>query len=190
MIRWILGGLLVLSAGYFLMPFFGFNHGKVADGGEKQGTPFAIDRAAPEVAEAPFDGKRAMKYAAKGLHRLHRKIDLLATSPLKRAVQTAEILYAAYDDEPQFLELELLAGGKHPKELIAWLKGKDLDASTVALVGHEPDLSRWAGFFVTGKMQGIVTMKKGAACVIDFPALPAAGKGVIAGLYRAGDFRR
>src|SRR5947209_12515186 len=62
MIRWLIGVAVVLAAGYLLMPFFGFNHGKSANGQEKPGTPFAIDRAPPEVAEAPFDGKRAMGY--------------------------------------------------------------------------------------------------------------------------------
>ncbi len=62
MIRWLFGGTVLLVAGYLLMPFFGFNHGKTADGQEKRSTPFAIDRALPEVAEVPFDGKRAMSY--------------------------------------------------------------------------------------------------------------------------------
>jgi glutaminyl-peptide cyclotransferase len=62
MIRWLIGGAVVLSAGWVLMPFFGSSHGKTADGQEKQGTPFAADRVPPEVAAAPFDGKRAMGY--------------------------------------------------------------------------------------------------------------------------------
>jgi glutaminyl-peptide cyclotransferase len=62
MIRWLIGGVLVLAAGYLLMPFFGFNHGKMADGQEKSGTPFAIDRVPAEVAAVAFDGKRAMAY--------------------------------------------------------------------------------------------------------------------------------
>ncbi len=62
MIRWLIGSALVLMAGYLLMPFFGFNHGKTAAGQDRQATPFAIDRVPPEVAEVPFDGKRAMGY--------------------------------------------------------------------------------------------------------------------------------
>jgi glutaminyl-peptide cyclotransferase len=62
MVRWLVGVVVVLAAGYLLMAFFGFNQGKTADGQEKKGTPFAIDRALPEVMEVPFDGKRAMGY--------------------------------------------------------------------------------------------------------------------------------
>jgi hypothetical protein len=71
MVRWLIGGAVVLAAGYLLMHFFGFNHeeagsfayaDKTTDGQEKPGTPFAIDRVPPEVAAVPFDGKRAMGY--------------------------------------------------------------------------------------------------------------------------------
>jgi glutaminyl-peptide cyclotransferase len=62
MVRWLIGGAVVVVAGYLLMPFIGFNHGKAADGQEKPVTPFAIDRVLPQVAEVAFDGKRAMGY--------------------------------------------------------------------------------------------------------------------------------
>ena len=62
MLRWLLGGTLVLVAGYLLMPFLPIHHDPFADGQEKQRVPFAIDRAPPEVVEVPFDGKRAIGY--------------------------------------------------------------------------------------------------------------------------------
>ena len=136
------------------------------------------------------DGKRKMKSAAKGLHRLQPGIDVLATSPLKRAMQTAEILVTACAGKLKVIELDLLSGGHPPTALIAWIKDQNPDAATVAIVGHEPDLSRWAGFFVTGKEKSIVTMKKGAACIIDFPHAPAAGMGVLAGLHQSADLRK
>ena len=136
------------------------------------------------------NGKQRMKAAARGLRRLHRKIDVLATSPLKRAVQTAKILYAVYDDAPQFLELPLLSGGHHPCDLITWLKSQNLETAAVALVGHEPDLGVCAGYFVTGREKSIVGMKKGTVCVIDFPTTLAAGKGIIAGVYHLGHLRK
>jgi phosphohistidine phosphatase len=131
------------------------------------------------------EGKRQMKGAAKGLGKLIEKIDLLATSPLKRAVQTAELVYSAYGDEPQFVELELLSGGHSAAAIVKWIKEHDLDMSTVCLVGHEPDLSRWIGFFVTGKEKSVVAMKKGMACVLEFGGAPGAGKGIISAVYSA-----
>lgn len=137
-------------------------------------------------------GKRQMKRGAKGLRKLLGKVDLLATSPLKRAVQTAEIVYDTFDDKPQFVELDLLSGdGQEPAKFIAWLKEHDLDAATtVAIVGHEPDLSHWAGWFLSGQKKGLVVMKKGAACVIDFPARLAGGRGVVFGMFQPADLRK
>src|SRR5262249_35522695 len=62
MVRWLIGGGVVLVAGCLLMPFFGFNHEKTADGQEKAASTFAADRAPAEVAAVPFHGKRAMGY--------------------------------------------------------------------------------------------------------------------------------
>src|SRR5436190_1246413 len=47
------------------------------------------------------EGKKKMKEAAKGLHALVPKLEVLASSPLTRAVQTATILAKEYDkNEP------------------------------------------------------------------------------------------
>ena len=45
------------------------------------------------------DGKRDMREAARGLRNVVPRLDLLATSPLVRAIETAEILGATYDRE-------------------------------------------------------------------------------------------
>ena len=136
------------------------------------------------------EGHKKMKIAARGLRKVCGSVDLLATSPYIRATRTAEIIYAAYNDKPQFVELPLLAGGHLPHPLLEWFRHNDLDAATVLLVGHEPSLSRLAGWLTTGHEKSFVTLKKGAACVIDFPKSLAAGKGVLAGLYQPRDLRR
>ena len=135
-------------------------------------------------------GRQKMKLAARGLRRLHNKIDLLATSPFTRAAETATIIFKAYDDRPAFVELPLLASAFSPRELVAWLKHGDLDTLTVALVGHEPFLSQLTGWLTGGHEKSIVRMKKGAVCVIDFSGGAAAGKGILSGLFQPGDLRR
>src|SRR5258706_9177863 len=116
-------------------------HGKAED-------PAAFAKTGEDDTQRPLtrEGCRLMRKAAKGLARISPKIDALATSPLRRAVQTAEIIHKANDQKPQFIELDLLAPGGSPAKLFAWIKSHDLDRSTVALVGHEPDLGRWAGY--------------------------------------------
>jgi glutaminyl-peptide cyclotransferase len=65
MVRWLIGGAILIGAGVLLMPLIGFYHDKKLEGQEKPSTPFAIDRVKPEVADVPFDGKRAMTYLEK-----------------------------------------------------------------------------------------------------------------------------
>src|SRR4051812_18330665 len=144
------------------------------------------DTARPLTAE----GRKKMREAARGLLRISPKIDAIATSPLKRAVQTAEIVHKRYDEKPQFIELDLLSPGGSPSKLFGWLKSHDLDGGTVALVGHEPDLGQWAGYFLTGQQESFVTFKKGAACILDFPARLAACKGILHALLQPGHLRK
>src|SRR5205814_283725 len=67
------------------------------------------------------DGKKKMKEAAKGLRALVPKIDVLATSPLTRAAQTAQLLAKVYETgEP--VTVEALAPGQRPPALATWLR--------------------------------------------------------------------
>jgi phosphohistidine phosphatase len=155
----------------------------------KAGDPKEWSKSGQDDSKRPLTpaGRRRMRDAARGLTRLIPRLDVLATSPLTRASQTAKILYKAYDHHPQFLEADVLSGGHKPAEVIRWIKDHDLDAGgTVALVGHEPDLSRWAAWFLSNREQpNMVEMKKGAVAAIDFPRRLAGGKGTLVGLWTA-----
>src|SRR5437879_13751146 len=61
------------------------------------------------------DGKKKMKEAAKGLQSLVPKLDVLASSPLTRAMQTAAILAKVYE-KPEPLSVDSLAPGQHRSE--------------------------------------------------------------------------
>jgi phosphohistidine phosphatase len=158
----------------------------------KAGDRDAWHRAGKEDFDRPLTpaGKKQFKAAAKGLQKLVEKIDVLATSPLVRARQTAEIVFAAYRDRPEFLELEILSGEHPAAKLSQWLKSLNKHAEAVACVGHEPDLSHFAGYFAAGEEKEIVEMKKGGVCVIDFEAAIGAGKGRIVSVWGPKDLKR
>ena len=65
------------------------------------------------------------------------EIDYILTSPAKRALQTAEILYKFYP-KAEFIKTNRLLPGANINDLKVELNGKE---GTVAVVGHEPDLS-------------------------------------------------
>lgn len=124
------------------------------------------------------DGRRRMRKAARGLHALLPGLSQIATSPLLRAHQTAEIVAAVYASV-DVVTLPALSPGVAPRTVLAWLRAQPKDA-LLALVGHEPDLGQLAGWLLSGRSSGFVQFKKGAAALIEFAGAPAAGKGTLA----------
>lgn len=83
-------------------------------------------------------GKKELHEVAKFLHRLKVRPDLIVTSPLPRALQTAEI--AADHLNGKLRTDELISPGFGMNELRTILKRHR--AKTLMLVGHEPDFSK------------------------------------------------
>lgn len=123
-------------------------------------------RGEPEALRPLTDsGRKKMQRAAAGLLSELEFIDVLAASPLLRARQTAEIVAEVYVGR-SVMELDALAPGGDPDELLAWLRGHS-DVSVVAVVGHEPDLGELIGHLVCGHHESIIALKKGAACLLS-----------------------
>ena len=137
------------------------------------GTREAFAHSGKPDAERPVtaEGKKKMRRAARGLRRLAPDIDRLVTSPYRRAAQTARIVARAYERlEP--VTLEHLVPDVEPPVVARWLRAQR-GVDTVALVGHEPQLSTLASYLLTKNSEPILELEKGAACAID---LPAAGR--------------
>ena len=117
------------------------------------------DRLRPLTSE----GKKEMRRVAKGLGTLVSRIDGLATSPLVRAVQTAEIVEARY--ECHLATVEALAPGHAPEQVVKWLRSQEGD--TVAIVGHEPDLSALGCYLLAGQPSSFLTLKKSGAALLE-----------------------
>ena len=82
-------------------------------------------------------GKKEVRQVAKFLNRLNVKPDLIVTSPLPRASQTAEI--AAEQLKTKLRQDEALEPGFGISELSTVLKRHR--SKVLMLVGHEPDFS-------------------------------------------------
>ena len=122
-------------------------------------------------------GRKRMRRAAKALHRLVPAVDVIASSPLIRARETAEILAGRYDNMA-VVDLMPLSPGGSEQELLDWLREQRQDAAVV-LVGHEPDLGFLASWLLAGKKSAFTPLRKGSACLIRFDETPAAGGGVL-----------
>jgi len=110
-------------------------------------------------------GRRRFRRTARTFARLGRKLDLVLTSPLVRAVQTAEILVGAVKDA-EVAVLEELDGRSGIERLIEAVAHRADDLRSIALVGHQPQLSRLVAVLTTIP-DDQVQMSKGAIIRLD-----------------------
>lgn len=96
-------------------------------------------------------GRQRTAQVAQRLKTLGVTFDHVLTSPLVRAQQTAEILQAE-GLTPAIAVCADLAPDGDLKAWLSWLATwqRQHPQGTVAIVGHEPDLSRWAQVLVAG----------------------------------------
>jgi phosphohistidine phosphatase len=107
-----------------------------------------------------------MRRGARGLKQIIPQVDLIATSPLVRARQTAEILGHIYDNTVA-IEIAELEPGASLESMLRWLQNQRSDA-TIMLVGHEPFLSMLISWLTTRSDDTFLEFKKGGACFITF----------------------
>jgi phosphohistidine phosphatase len=113
-------------------------------------------------------GKKQMRDVAKFLDRLKVRPDLIVTSPLPRAAQTAEI--AADYLKAKLRKDELLAPGFGPSKLRTVLKRHR--AKVLMLVGHEPDFT-----MVISELTGAsLKLSKGGVALLDVDPESEEGK--------------
>jgi phosphohistidine phosphatase len=114
------------------------------------------------------EGRREMKDVAKWLRKKVKDIDILATSPLVRARETAEIVGKEFGiEEPEITEA--LVPDKSLEDFEQWC-ALYADKDIVAVVGHEPHLSSLVTWLISGNRESRIELKKGGACLIDFEA--------------------
>jgi len=115
-----------------------------------------------------IEGKKRMQREAAGIRNLDLPLDVIISSPLVRAAQTAEIVAKARGSSARLVTDARLAPGFGPKHLAA-IVAEHRGASGLMLVGHDPDFSQTISQVTGG---GRVAMKKGAlACVeVEDPA--------------------
>jgi phosphohistidine phosphatase len=114
--------------------------------------------------------KEKMRAAAQGLRAMRLKFNVILTSPLVRATETAEIVSAAYANVTPPQVLPPLATGVAATEAVAALRAFSKHED-VMIVGHEPQLSAIASILLTGSSDvAHFKLKTGGIIAIDLPA--------------------
>jgi phosphohistidine phosphatase len=120
-------------------------------------------------------GQWKMERLARGLRHSVPALDVLGSSPFRRAEQTARIVSRAFH-HIQITTVPALAPAVPLDDVLRWLK-HHLAATRIAIVGHEPQLGELTTWLVTGTASGGVEFRKGGACLLEFKGRASAGSG-------------
>ena len=114
-------------------------------------------------------GKERMRRAVAGFRNLEPEIEVVISSPLVRAMQTATILIEGLKGSPVLQKMKALSPDQSPEKVAKALAKIHVDGA-IALVGHEPDLGQLAAWLI-GSPRAI-PFKKGGIARIDVSKLP------------------
>jgi phosphohistidine phosphatase len=117
-------------------------------------------------------GREKMRRAAAGMCALGLRFDVILTSPLPRAAETAALVAQAYRGGPVPRELPALASGVAPAETLRALR-PFARHEHVMIVGHEPGLGMLASQLLSGSPDAVtVDLRKGGLIALDVPHVP------------------
>ena len=137
-----------------------------------RGADFADDSRRPLTPE----GKKKVKEIASGLKRLGVSLDWVVTSPLVRAVETAEIVAESLGPNVPIDFCDALRPGGTPDTLITFL-AKYPNRKRVLVTGHEPDLGWLATRLIGAGRHANLAFKKGGCCLLEFDQFPPKSPG-------------
>ena len=90
-----------------------------------------------------------MRKVARGLRRLGLKLDRIVTSPLPRALRTAEIVADVLEMTDLLETADALRAERDAASIRDWLAART--ESRLMLVGHNPSLTDLVGLLITGE---------------------------------------
>jgi len=130
-------------------------------------------------------GRRRHRRLARRLKELKFRPKYILTSPRRRALDTATISAAALGVKRAPIETDLLGNEFNGHALLREIKRRRGDA---LLVGHEPDLGRFAAALLG--MAGAVPFKKSGVMGLDLGTTPRRRRARLLFFYRPADLLR
>lgn len=145
---------------------------------EELGEEFPNDEARP-LTKA---GRKRFKQIVKRLTKRGFGPTQIATSPLLRCRETAEIIAEYAPGKPAIAELDALKPGSSLEALLEWTRQQT--GGDVAWVGHAPDVEELTAGLI-GASSDAIAFSKGAIAAIEFDGAIEAGKGQLVWLVTA-----
>ena len=122
------------------------------------------------------EGKQKLRAVLERARRAGVRPAVILTSPLKRALETAEIAASILEVSGDLVRTNALALNSSPERV--WKEIRAQKAEEILLAGHEPLLSTLVAFLL-GCDALMVRMKKGALVCVDADAEGTQPRGVL-----------
>lgn len=110
------------------------------------------------------------------LRRMDPAVELVLSSPLKRARDTASCVLAAVKNQ-QILISDFLLNGSDPRQLFEQLN--TLKVQSVLLVGHEPSMSEMISLLIGGNTNVEIEIRKCSVALVECPTPIQKGAGLL-----------
>lgn len=123
------------------------------------------------------------------LEKLGIEINVIGTSPYARTYQTAQLVAKKYRSA-KVEKVDSLKPGGRVSEVVRWLKSFKKSIKTVALVGHEPDLSGLFCKLLTGRPESFFRFKKGGIAILSFDDFIDEGCAELVGVLQPGQLKK
>ena len=147
-----------------LLNLFLLRHGVAV---EREEFDYVNDAARPITPK----GKKQLRHVAAAIRILELDFDLVLSSPLIRARQTAEIIAEKLEFKRHVSYADELKPGADDKMLVHKIANLTKFSGNLLLVGHEPDLSELLALLVTGNQDGGFSLKKGGLAKLEIEKL-------------------
>lgn len=121
--------------------------------------------------------KKSLKSALK-LKEVVKTADVIVSSPYLRAKQTSEIVKEVFGNIP-VIEVPELVPHSTASAFLKWLKMRGRTFQRVIVVGHEPHLSSFASWLLSGQHESFLELKKGGICLLSFESFEDLKPGVV-----------
>ena len=132
---------------------------------ERNGREYENDDERPLTSK----GARRITRQVKGMKALGLSMDVIVTSPLVRAVQTAEIVHRGIRKPGRLVTSGALRPLEHHGTLLDELAAEYSSEDDVMVVGHEPYLSGLISIVAAGLPSPVIRVKKGSLCKLGVP---------------------
>jgi phosphohistidine phosphatase len=142
------------------MDLYLLRHGMAVE----RGTPgFKNDAARPLTPK----GRRQLRQTAAAMTKMELPFDLLLSSPLLRAKQTAEIVAERLKLKKRLKFSDELKPDGSMTNLLRQLNELNPLPESILLVGHEPYLGRLISLLISGDEKATIDFKKGGLCKLE-----------------------